>query len=64
MAGNRQVTGLARSPGCVDFDHLPELIRQLASAALCTEYDRELFEAVVGPEVLDEILEEWPLPVD
>ena len=25
----------------LDFDHLPDLVRRLASASLCTEYDRE-----------------------
>ena len=28
-------------PENLDFDHLPDLIRSIASAALCTEFDRE-----------------------
>ena len=33
-------------PSDLDFDHLPTLIRQLAAAALCTEFDRGLCEQV------------------
>lgn len=39
-------------PADLDFDHLPDLIRALAAAALCTEYDhtlcREAMEAAAG----------------
>lgn len=34
-------------PPDIDFDHLPDLIRGLAGAALCTEFDRSLCEQVV-----------------
>lgn len=35
-------------PPELDFDHLPELIRALAAAALCTEYERGLCRAAAG----------------
>lgn len=34
-------------PADLDHDHLPELIRSLASAGLCTEFDRELCRSMV-----------------
>lgn len=34
-------------PEDLDFDHLPTLIRDLAGAALCTEFDRALCRQVV-----------------
>lgn len=37
-----------RLPPEVDLDHLPELIRRLAAAALGTEFDRDLCETVVA----------------
>lgn len=39
-------------PDGLDYDHLPQLIRQLAAASLCTEYDRTLCEHVVQTAVL------------
>jgi hypothetical protein len=35
-------------PPDLDFDHLPDLIRELAGAALCTEFDRALCEGMVA----------------
>lgn len=34
-------------PDDLDHDHLPQLIRSLAGAALCTEFDRELCRKMV-----------------
>lgn len=35
-------------PPELDFDHIPDLIRALADAALCTEYDRTLCRKAMG----------------
>jgi hypothetical protein len=53
-------------PDDLDFDHLPDLIRALAGAALCTDFDRGMCRKVVsvsadhgrhrGSEGLDEAL--------
>lgn len=34
-------------PGDLDHDHLPHLLRSLAGAGLCTEFDREMCREVV-----------------